>query len=481
MLTLMFITPLNATNLCVLPLGAGSKTGVDWNNALDFSAMGEKDWARGNIYYIGGGTYLGTTISTSVAGTTTITIKKATKTDHYTDIGWMSSYGTNQAVFQWINRTNAVSHAAPMRILTSYITVDGGALTGAKNDVASYGFKFKYPADINTNATYGGNFAGIHVPDTSTANITVNNVKIYRTAIEGMGYISCLNGIPYACTNAGIQSKSANASEIDIAYNYFYGWTVQIMLSMANNIAIHDNYFDTNTGGSAAHGEQIAPSSTDQVSIYNNVFYNSMTAVVGFHRNGGTDFASNTNSKLYNNIIIGNQGEKLTIGLGNNDTGKIDVVTHSEFHSNTFVNVIFGTGAVVVGTLTDVNSQKSYSYNNLFYNCTAPRLDNNLFTSGALVSDYNAYIKCTGTIDISKAPSSLISITDPFVNSSSGNYRLAAGAIPNYNGLNLTDRNIFTIDKDYNLRPLDLKTSWSIGAYRTGGPAPPKKINISVN
>jgi hypothetical protein len=63
------------------------------------------------------------------------------------------------------------------------------------------------------------------------------------------------------------------------------------------------------------------------------------------------------------------------------------------------------------------------------------------------------------------------------VDSKSGNFRLRAGARPNYKGLNLYK--YFTTDKDGKDR--GNSTHWSIGAYRTGGPAPPENISITIN
>jgi len=384
--------------------------------------------------YVADGTYTGATIDSATSGTKVLTIMKATALIHGTSTGWDNSYGDGQALFQWITRTNAVSHAGAIRILTSYVTLDGGVLMGTVNNVNSYGFRIIYPADIMTNSAYGGNLTGIYAPDTSATNRTVTNVKILRSAIEGPGDVSCINGTPYSCTNGGIQIKSTNASNMEIAYNYFYGWAVQLVLYGAHDINVHNNYFDSNSSGSAAHGEQIVPGNSMNVSIYNNIFYNSKTAVVGFHGLVGTA-SENSGYKIYNNLVYKYQAagsqDYLTVGFGCNDTGKTDTMVGAEIYHNTFVDVKF-LSAISAGTLTDVSTKKSYAFNNLFYNCSNPRMDNLSYTSGAIVHDNNAYLNCTGNISSADetAPIRDDNATDPFIQSTLANFKLKADTLP---------------------------------------------------
>ncbi|NLD82138.1 MAG: hypothetical protein GX642_13355, partial [Smithella sp.] len=89
-----------------------------------------------------------------------------------------------------------------------------------------------------------------------------------------------------------------------------------------------------------------------------------------------------------------------------------------------------GRGAVFVGNLTDVSSQKSYAYNNLFYNVAHPRMDNPGFTAGAIVHDNNAYLTCTGTFNSADESAAQVGSDDPFVDSANGKYQLRAGSLP---------------------------------------------------
>jgi len=292
--------------LCVRKGAGGTGSGADWTNACDELSDCEAKVSRtanDDVYiYVADGTYLGATIDAAVDGDDRIYIKKATATDHGTATGWDNSYGDGQAVFQWITRSNSVTHATALRIQTSYVTVDGGVLMGAASDDASYGFVVKAPADINTYS--GGDTQGITAPDLAVTNLTISNVKITRVALIGAGYVTCLNATPYTCRNIGIASKSTNATAIEIANNYVRGYTVQIGVYKGSNYSIHDNYLESNTGGTGAHGEQIIIDGTTNVLLYNNILMRSMTAGLGGHATTG----SSTNAKVYNNILVGQQG-----------------------------------------------------------------------------------------------------------------------------------------------------------------------------
>jgi hypothetical protein len=459
--------------------------------------------------YVADGTYLGARITTAASGTKTITIKKATALDHGTDTGWDNGYGDGQASFQWLTRENAHAHTAPLIVDTSYVIIDGNTLSGAENLMGSYGFKFMYPADINTNASYpSSNLAGIHIPSMIGSTTNASYSKVLRCAIEGPGWVSCLNGDPWGCNNIGISSKLNYTDNLEIAYNYFYGWTVQVGLYNGDNHSVHDNYLEMNVGGTATHGEQMIVDNSDSVSIYNNILFQSMTSILGGHNNAHADDTGNSNIMFYNNVADqsqsrtfvkttlaapsttlhvdninafrsssvlatspfingtsytctgvtadevnvssvkngvsgmltlsanvsvanGTEGNKIYLamshGVGNNDSGYNNVVVSSNFHHNTFIGIDFGS-AVFAGTLTDVNSQKSYAYNNLFYDCLSPKMDNSEYTAGAMAHDNNAYLACTGTYNNAdeSAPQVDADSTNPFTDSANGDYTLNA-------------------------------------------------------
>src|SRR5690606_21620262 len=82
---------------CVRAGATGADDGSNWNNAYpDLPTTLE----RGSTYYIADGSYDGYTFNDVVSGTTLITIKKATVSDHGgIETGWSDAYGDGQAIF----------------------------------------------------------------------------------------------------------------------------------------------------------------------------------------------------------------------------------------------------------------------------------------------------------------------------------------------------------------------------------------------
>ena len=100
---LLFALPASAVCHVVTPAGAGLQDGSTWDNA--FAGL-PATLVRGDVYYIATGNYTGGyRFNTPESGTTVITIKKVTPTDHCTETGWQASFGVGQAV--WTSATVA--------------------------------------------------------------------------------------------------------------------------------------------------------------------------------------------------------------------------------------------------------------------------------------------------------------------------------------------------------------------------------------
>ena len=108
----------------VTPSGGGNRSGSDWNNAM---AGLPSTLVRGDTYFMADGGYRAYSFNTADSGTTVITIKKATATDHCTDAGFQSSYASGQAVF-----------TPPVIFSTDYWVMDGQYRSTAKS---GHGFK----------------------------------------------------------------------------------------------------------------------------------------------------------------------------------------------------------------------------------------------------------------------------------------------------------------------------------------------------
>lgn len=445
MAIIVFPATLLAANHYIRQGSTGLNNGSDWTNA---STELPENLVRGDTYYIADGTYGAHTFNDAESGTTYITIRKATATDHGTDTGWQSSYGVGQAVFKGL-----------INFTKGYYIWDG--ITGTGSDYGSYGFKI-----VPLSCPSASQLLGI--PGIGYSSYQVNNIRVSHTAM-----VQCGEG-DGSYNQTGIYSLARDASyassDITISNNYFSNASSNMLIRQARNWTISDNYFNGNWSSPDNHGQQISPATTSYIYLYNNIFRNSATFIIGAHNEGG----GNSNWLVFNNIAIGGT---LSAGFAMAESGETNGLLSSQFHNNTFVGVDFGgRGAVFVGTLTDVATQKSYAYNNLFYNCINPRMDNVDKTAGAIVHDNNAYLACTGIYSSAAESAPLIDSADPFVDLESGNYRLAVGAKPNYRGKNLSI--YFTTDKDGKPRASSL---WSIGAYRASGPAPPENITITIN
>ncbi|MHB8139325.1 MAG: hypothetical protein ACYDGO_13200 [Smithellaceae bacterium] len=444
-IVLMMVFPISvfAANHYILQGGTGN--GTTWSNALDDLP---DTLIRGDTYYIADGTYGEHTFNDAESGTTYISIKKATAGDHGTDTGWQSTYGDGQAIFKGlINFTNG------------YYIWEG--ITGSGGNYGSYGFKIVPLSCPSASQLLG-------VPGIGYSSNQVKNVRVSHTAM-----IQCGEG-DGTYNQVGVYSLAKDAayasSDITISNNYLSNASSNMLIRQARNWTIADNYFDGNWSSSDNHGQQISPATSSNIFLYNNVFKNSSTFIIGAHNEGG----GNSNWQVFNNIAIGGT---LSAGFAMGESGESNGLVSSQFHNNTFVGVDFGgRGAVFVGTLTNVATQKSYAYNNLFYRCINPRMDNVDKTAGAIVHNNNAYLACTGIFNSSDESASVIDNINPFVNVASENFRLAAGVSPNHKGINLSQ--YFTTDKDGKPRGNSL---WSIGAYRAAGPAPPENISITIN
>jgi hypothetical protein len=107
---------------------AAGLSGADWANAYPVLPA---SLIRGDTYYVAGGAYPSHVFSDAESGTATITIKKATQSDHGLDSGWQPSFGTAQAVFD-----------SALRFTRGHYVLDGGARNEADwFDGAGYGMQ----------------------------------------------------------------------------------------------------------------------------------------------------------------------------------------------------------------------------------------------------------------------------------------------------------------------------------------------------
>jgi hypothetical protein len=117
----------------ITPSGSGLKNGSDWNNACSgFSgACAVASLVRNDTYYVGSGTYPGSTdFNTPTSGNSVVTIKGANAADHCTDTGWSAGLDTSASPAKFVSNTtwsssNSGNGGALWTIDTSNWTFDG--------------------------------------------------------------------------------------------------------------------------------------------------------------------------------------------------------------------------------------------------------------------------------------------------------------------------------------------------------------------
>jgi hypothetical protein len=354
----------------VYVLDGGTGDGTAWNNALDaIPAI----ITRGDTVYIGDGEYGAYTFDDAEVSTTYITVIKATEAEHGSGTGWVSTYGDGQAVFDPTSATYTT-----LRFMTGYWIWDGQVAT-TPSDSSTYGFKV-----LNTSAetrTYS-----IGITPYGYGSTEVDNVTIKYTALPGFGTETTDK------TAIGIYSNltttTAHNDSIIISHCYTGGFSSNFQIRRFQDSIIEYTYFDSNWSSSVNHGQQISAGGyMNDLIVRGNTFVDSYVFILVSNR------WDNNRWDVYNNIII--RGV-LTSGLGSHESALADILKNSQFHHNTFIGTdCGGRGAFYVGEITDVPDSGSFAYNNLFINCTHPRMDADGWAS--ITYDYNAYYNCSGT------------------------------------------------------------------------------------
>jgi len=391
---------------------------------------------RGATYYIADGTYGGYDFDDSEDGNKYIFIKKATISEHGTDIGWNNSYGDGQALF---TEPTELSRAIIIKFKTGYYIFDG--IKGAGDNEPSYGFILQPSECEKSNYLLGIPWMGEGYR--KLTYITISHTAFVLCGEEYNNYIQ--QGI-YSSPYSGY-----TAEHLTISHNYFIGGSTNLIMRRWKNCIIENKFFGGNWSSSSFHGAQVVPGIyCDDIIFRNNIATNSRIFVVDFHQQSG-DGSSNSRWMIYNNIVIGGD----VVGIwANGDSGYYDVVKSCYVHHNTYINVnIGGEGAVYPGKLTDPATDRSYAYNNLFYNCRNANFENYIDGTDNVIHDYNAFFKCTGTV--SEEDNGQEGTINPFVDSDNGDFHLAIDINP---GVNLGAP--YNIDRDGNIR-----TNWSPGAY----------------
>jgi hypothetical protein len=377
---------------------AATGGGVGAMNALPLAVV------HGDTYYLAGGAYAAATIGAEgYSGSTWAYVKKATTAVHGVTTAWDNAYATDQATFP------------SMRISGPYIEIDGVTGSGA----TGYGIKFEQPlTGLYTNGDIQSLLLLMQHSPYGPANVTVKYCEI-SMAPNGCDDLDTAYAAGWKPRTYTIKATVGMPTNIKIDHCYIHGGSTNLQLRGWTYSEISNNYWGENCSKDWSHGQQISPggsaaSGSHHVKVYNNEFHDTTIFVIGSHQvftpptiAGGSSYWD-----VYNNLVVGNQDTISAFAMA--ESAKYDGLTSSTFHHNTFVGVAFGgRGSIFVGKQTDVNTTKSYAYNNLFYDCTSTLMESVDQTAGALVHDYNAYLKSTGNSAETNAQVDA-DATDPF-------------------------------------------------------------------
>jgi hypothetical protein len=361
---------------CVRAGANGNGSGSDWNNAYPTLPT---TLQRGATYYIAAGSYASYRFDDAASGTSLITIKKATAADHKTDTGWVSSYGTGQAIF-----------SAPLAFTTDYWVFDGATRNESDwFDSSAYGFVISDNSNVQIDERGIGG---------------IDHITVKHTYLKG------INSTPGSGGDIGRrhiwidrQGNPGSYSNWTVSRCYFQYGNVGIQVRECANFIVEYNAWSDNWSSQPNnHGENVsAYYGGNDGHIYR---YNQSRNMVGT-----AAWAVNTanNWQVYGNVYADCEyGDGFVGFIGGSSTG-------FQIYNETIIRPVYFTRQVSLGGSSVVKNcifMMGGSGTPSFDGCTVSSCS---FSGGG-----------TGTGAQTSVPTSI------FVNYSGGNYRLAAATAP---------------------------------------------------
>lgn len=374
---LAYGTAAEAANHYIRDGGVGSTAGAGdcatWENARACDQL-PATLVRGDTYYIADGTYTGKTFNTS--GTALITIKKATASDHGTDIGWSSAYGDSAATF-----------TTSLVFTTANWLVDGVFGGGPSGWKGPFGFKSTATSEML-------------LYDNGASGVTVQHIEL-----SGVG--------SYNGSQAGLRANSCTNCTLSHWYMHDIGFIP--FFSGAINLVVEYGYMKNWYEG-ASHSELCSCWDIGNSAIGTHTFrYNLFTDIKS---TGGIMWDNKTNRaaelRVYGNVFYKDPAVPMNNCcngvIGGWTGGNGEDFYNAHVNNNTFVNL---TGAEVLSTFP-IRNGSNEARNNLFYAVSNPGGG----TTWQTIS-YNHFIS-TSPIGTNASTSS----NSPFINITSLDFRL---------------------------------------------------------
>jgi len=296
--------PAAALSFYVRKGATGSNTGTDWNSAwTDFDAVNWSLLGTGDTLWIAGGTYTRSLlVNAGGSAGSPLFIKRATVSDHGTDVGWQSSFDAQ-----------VVLTGFGLQVNRSFVTVDGRTISGIR--------------------MYDGAPHIVRIQAVNNVTLRYLEIEMNRAnpnsedAIQGAGnnflaeYLRIVNAYDHAGQHSDCIQWYWGRSFI-VRYSIFRNCGQHMILGaevfgpsyVVNDIAIYYNLFFNDSGlfeGQNAYNginfQQVTATSSDFLRIDNNVF---ALRESEYSQNGfrhvffySTGFGNRSNHFFRNNIV----------------------------------------------------------------------------------------------------------------------------------------------------------------------------------
>ena len=467
----LFVTqlPCFAANHFVRQGSTGNGSGADWTNAcVDFTgSCAPSALVRGDTYYMASGSYLpnGITWSAAESGTTVITIKRATTTDHGTSTGWLDSFD------------GQVNFSGDWNFNTGYWTFEGqtgNAIPPAPS--VAFGFQL-INNEANTNCLVCTN--------------TANNLTFLHFRISGQQCCNADYNGPYGILAQGGNNLLFQYGEVDHTKSDL------LHINSTTNTIIDHTFLSTNEGGlSDNHGQGIWNETTNGFILRYSMMQDAAGTAYFSCGSGASALLYCNNVNIYGNVFYHTRTHPQNTG-GVEATYLIECIYSTasnsnpcngmNFYNNTITNFDDNDSGLYFDSLN-----KNFTWeNNLWFNINCAHGGGgtcfiSMPTTANGTHDYNtfAYIQSNVSLDTLNAHEfSSTSNTSPFVAFPTNLNVTADSAIAHLNdGIALSAP--FNIDPNGNTRGSD--GTWERGAYEFAansatGPQPPTNVSATVH
>jgi len=406
---------------CVRAGAARGGDGSSWDSALPAVPTRPE---RGAVYYVADGSYPSLTIATPAAGSSQITIKKATVAEHGPSAGWKDSYGDGTARFEHVS------------VAASFVVFDGAFGSGS----GPYGF------EVYNTAPADKNFHLLRI-EADVDDVVIRHVELHRPGIDYKG--------------RGINATGFGNERITIADCYVHDlFGVHVYLYNATDVVIERCVFARNKSTPDWHSESIQARGTVNFTVRWCWFEDIQGTAVIISGSGNS-----ASWDIHGNVFYATPGFSQANGHGTVADNQRDSIRDVRVHNNTFV----GIKGFKAGVRFWNSSGGCYAFNNLYYDCRGVGYV-------GTTADYNSYYDCEfKTIEFQQGTGDTFGRGSPFVDAAGGDFHLQSPTEPGWDKLDAR----FARDPDGLVRGAD--GLWDRGAYEYSaleGLLPPRNLRI---